>query len=197
MVRFYCSYCKSYLTHDTASVRRSHLIGKNHIRLVADYYRNVSIREAEKERRKPPGKHNTKRQNANVKHEKSEAELRTITKTPLKCLTRKQKRMARRMKDRDVIDRFDSLYAVYKGSPGFEKVFEPEQRMDIGDLLRVSKQPQRGNAQQVEATSTSSSLPPPRTLAWQTNYTMKYHQPQLLHQSISHTMNSIKRRRRQ
>ncbi|KAH3684577.1 hypothetical protein WICPIJ_004467 [Wickerhamomyces pijperi] len=38
MVRFYCDYCKSYLTHDAASVRKNHLTGKNHIKLVCDYY---------------------------------------------------------------------------------------------------------------------------------------------------------------
>ncbi|KAH3671176.1 hypothetical protein WICMUC_004772 [Wickerhamomyces mucosus] len=38
MVRFYCDYCKSYLTHDAASVRKNHLSGKNHVKLVCDYY---------------------------------------------------------------------------------------------------------------------------------------------------------------
>ncbi|CAH6723018.1 putative U1 small nuclear ribonucleoprotein C [[Candida] jaroonii] len=37
-MRFYCEYCKSYLTHDTQSVRQSHLQGKNHIKLYCQYY---------------------------------------------------------------------------------------------------------------------------------------------------------------
>lgn len=37
-MKYYCDYCKSYLTHDTLSVRKSHLIGKNHIKLYCDYY---------------------------------------------------------------------------------------------------------------------------------------------------------------
>ncbi|CCE65238.1 hypothetical protein TPHA_0K01040 [Tetrapisispora phaffii CBS 4417] len=42
MARYYCVYCNSYLTHDTSSVRRSHLVGKHHVKAVADYYRNRS-----------------------------------------------------------------------------------------------------------------------------------------------------------
>lgn len=38
MPKYYCDYCKSYLTHDTMSVRKSHLAGKNHIRLYCQYY---------------------------------------------------------------------------------------------------------------------------------------------------------------
>ncbi|ODV80688.1 zf-U1-domain-containing protein [Suhomyces tanzawaensis NRRL Y-17324] len=38
MPKYYCDYCKSYLTHDTMSVRRSHLMGRTHIRLYCDYY---------------------------------------------------------------------------------------------------------------------------------------------------------------
>ncbi|ODV75122.1 Yhc1p [Cyberlindnera jadinii NRRL Y-1542] len=38
MPRFYCDYCNSYLTHDAASVRKNHLTGKNHVKLVCDYY---------------------------------------------------------------------------------------------------------------------------------------------------------------
>lgn len=38
MPKYYCDYCKSYLTHDKMSVRKSHLAGKNHIRFYCDYY---------------------------------------------------------------------------------------------------------------------------------------------------------------
>lgn len=38
MPKYYCDYCKSYLTHDTMSVRKSHLSGRNHIRLYCQYY---------------------------------------------------------------------------------------------------------------------------------------------------------------
>ncbi|KAK6203132.1 U1 zinc finger-domain-containing protein [Scheffersomyces amazonensis] len=38
MPKYYCDYCKSYLTHDTMSVRKSHLIGKNHIKFYCNYY---------------------------------------------------------------------------------------------------------------------------------------------------------------
>lgn len=38
MPKYYCDYCKSYLTHDKMSVRKSHLSGKNHIRYYCNYY---------------------------------------------------------------------------------------------------------------------------------------------------------------
>ncbi|KAI5958196.1 hypothetical protein KGF57_002551 [Candida theae] len=38
MPKYYCDYCKSYLTHDTMSVRKSHLMGKHHIKYYCDYY---------------------------------------------------------------------------------------------------------------------------------------------------------------
>lgn len=40
MPKYYCDYCKSYLTHDKISVRKSHLLGKNHIKLYCSYYEN-------------------------------------------------------------------------------------------------------------------------------------------------------------
>ncbi|GMM33990.1 Yhc1 protein [Saccharomycopsis crataegensis] len=43
MPKYYCDYCKSYLTHDSTSVRKSHLIGKNHIKYVCDYYEREAI----------------------------------------------------------------------------------------------------------------------------------------------------------
>lgn len=38
MPKYYCDYCKSYLTHDKMSVRKSHLAGKNHIKYYCSYY---------------------------------------------------------------------------------------------------------------------------------------------------------------
>lgn len=38
MPKYYCDYCKSYLTHDTLSVRKSHLQGRNHIKKYCAYY---------------------------------------------------------------------------------------------------------------------------------------------------------------
>ncbi|KAG2734425.1 hypothetical protein G9P44_002431 [Scheffersomyces stipitis] len=38
MPKYYCDYCNSYLTHDTMSVRKSHLIGRNHIKYYCTYY---------------------------------------------------------------------------------------------------------------------------------------------------------------
>lgn len=38
MPKYYCDYCKSYLTHDTMSVRKSHLMGRNHIKYYCEYY---------------------------------------------------------------------------------------------------------------------------------------------------------------
>lgn len=184
MVRFYCPYCKSYLTHDTASVRKSHLVGKNHIRLVADYYRNVSINEKNKKRTsKKKGK--ARRPVESTKG----TESRQVAST-LHCPTNKQKRMLSQLKNKDVLEA-DVLDALYQGSPGYERVFVPEQRMDIGHLLRVSKQPQRGNVSVTAATAAAaaaSALPAPRTLAWSRSYNMKYHDDSLLHQSIRHSM---------
>ncbi|CAN3501363.1 U1 small nuclear ribonucleoprotein C [Diutina catenulata] len=38
MPKYYCDYCKSYLTHDKPSVRKSHLVGKNHIKWYCQHY---------------------------------------------------------------------------------------------------------------------------------------------------------------
>lgn len=45
MPKYYCDYCKSYLTHDTMSVRKSHLVGKNHIRYYCQYFENKAKAE--------------------------------------------------------------------------------------------------------------------------------------------------------
>lgn len=45
MPKYYCDYCKSYLTHDTMSVRKSHLMGKNHIKYYCNYYEQKAKEE--------------------------------------------------------------------------------------------------------------------------------------------------------
>jgi hypothetical protein len=37
-IRKYTNTTKAYLTHDATSVRKNHLTGKNHVKLVCDYY---------------------------------------------------------------------------------------------------------------------------------------------------------------
>lgn len=37
------NYFIAYLTHDATSVRKNHLTGKNHVKLVADYYEGMYI----------------------------------------------------------------------------------------------------------------------------------------------------------
>ncbi|KAI9466931.1 U1 small nuclear ribonucleoprotein C [Lactarius psammicola] len=38
MPKHYCDYCDVYLTHDSASVRKAHNSGRNHLANVRDYY---------------------------------------------------------------------------------------------------------------------------------------------------------------
>lgn len=45
MPKYYCDYCGSSLTHDSMSVRKSHSVGKHHIKLVIDYYETVAIED--------------------------------------------------------------------------------------------------------------------------------------------------------
>ncbi|KAH3659972.1 hypothetical protein OGAPHI_007177 [Ogataea philodendri] len=42
MPKYYCDYCKSYLTHDSLSVRKSHLQGRNHLSFYCEYYEEVA-----------------------------------------------------------------------------------------------------------------------------------------------------------
>ncbi|GMG56261.1 unnamed protein product [Ambrosiozyma monospora] len=48
MAKYYCDYCKSYLTHDSLSVRKSHLIGKYHVKFYCDFYERIQKREKKK-----------------------------------------------------------------------------------------------------------------------------------------------------
>lgn len=51
MGKFYCSYCQTYLTHDSTSVRRSHIHGRVHIGRYTAYYDNVLRQHPEYEKR--------------------------------------------------------------------------------------------------------------------------------------------------
>ncbi|AAS50508.1 AAR142Cp [Eremothecium gossypii ATCC 10895] len=131
MARYYCDYCHAYLTHDSLSVRKSHLIGKNHIRLTADYYYNKAQQQAKpflfpKVRSRPQG------------GIQLPAQRRT-----LHCETNRVKRQRRLI--HQVAPAATPLRELYAHSPGFHKVFTPECRLDVGDTLRVSKLPQRAN----------------------------------------------------
>lgn len=45
MGRYYCAYCNVFLEHDSHSVIRSHLQGKNHVRLYCQYYQNICLKD--------------------------------------------------------------------------------------------------------------------------------------------------------
>lgn len=42
MGKYFCDYCQSYLTHDSLSVRKNHLHGKQHLKLYNEYYENIA-----------------------------------------------------------------------------------------------------------------------------------------------------------
>lgn len=45
MGRYYCPYCDVFLEHDSHSVIRSHLQGKNHVRLYCQYYQTICLKD--------------------------------------------------------------------------------------------------------------------------------------------------------
>ncbi|PRQ73254.1 U1 zinc finger-domain containing protein, partial [Rhodotorula toruloides] len=45
--KYYCDYCDVFLTHDSASVRRAHNAGRNHLSNVRDYYANLGSERAQ------------------------------------------------------------------------------------------------------------------------------------------------------
>ncbi|KAL1934183.1 hypothetical protein VTP01DRAFT_6365, partial [Rhizomucor pusillus] len=47
MPKYYCEYCDIFLTHDSASVRKAHNNGKNHIANVRNYYAEISQDKAQ------------------------------------------------------------------------------------------------------------------------------------------------------
>merc|ERR1712071_476655 len=48
MGKYYCDYCDTYLTHDSRSVRKTHLTGRKHKDCVREYYQAWLEREAAK-----------------------------------------------------------------------------------------------------------------------------------------------------
>ncbi|CCF55914.1 hypothetical protein KAFR_0A04790 [Kazachstania africana CBS 2517] len=138
MARYYCEYCHSYLTHDTLSVRKSHLIGKNHLKITADYYRNKYVELHEKRKVK---NHNRKR-NGKGQNEGQ----KPIT---LRCPKNKEKKqivkLNRLYHDELNNTKLDTLSKLYEGSPGYSKVFIDRNRFDIGDLVKMTRLPQRAN----------------------------------------------------
>lgn len=141
MPRF-CDYCHSYLTHDTPSVRKSHLLGKNHLRLAADYYCN----KARQTQQPIFGKvRNTKKHRNRAQKRKTEPPQPSLA---LHCDTNRQKRSVRRMRSaRPDTDRsrITVLEKLYRESPAYAKVFISECRLDTGQSVRLERLPQRAN----------------------------------------------------
>ncbi|CAI4598635.1 BGP_1a_G0037450.mRNA.1.CDS.1 [Saccharomyces cerevisiae] len=141
MSRYYCEYCHSYLTHDTLSVRKSHLVGKNHLRITADYYRNKA--------RDIINKHNHKRRHIGKRGRKERENSSQNETLKVTCLSNKEKRHimhVKKMNQKELAQTsIDTLKLLYDGSPGYSKVFVDANRFDIGDLVKASKLPQRAN----------------------------------------------------
>ncbi|AET38603.1 Yhc1p Ecym_3094 [Eremothecium cymbalariae DBVPG len=159
MARYYCDYCHSYLTHDTLSVRKSHLIGKNHIRLTADYYYNKAnqqkllflLPKVSKRRRSRQRCLAVKPPSLSSASEGGSVEPKRV----LHCEANKSKRQRRKI--RQVPPAVTPLRQIYTTAPGFHKVFTPECRLDIGEMIKVSKLPQRANQKTKLAMATTSS----------------------------------------
>ncbi|GCE97966.1 hypothetical protein ZYGM_004228 [Zygosaccharomyces mellis] len=143
MARYYCEYCHSYLTHDTLSVRKSHLIGKNHLRITADYYRNKGCQQSKF---------------FNRVSKKYGRRTRSKSSPQLNCSKRSEKRRSSKLSKlhaKELDQPIQTLANLYQGSPGYSKVFIDFNRLDVGDLLRVSKLPQRANSSALSANGSS------------------------------------------
>ncbi|KAG0659765.1 hypothetical protein C6P45_001748 [Maudiozyma exigua] len=140
MARYYCEYCHSYLTHDTLSVRKSHLIGKNHLRITADYYRNKHVQEQ-------TTKQSSKKRFGKGHHGKQQQPV-----MKMHCLSKKEKRLQRRthashskqLQTNSTLLQND-LSKIYYGSPGYSKIWIDRNRFDIGDLVKIAGVPKRAN----------------------------------------------------
>lgn len=140
MARYYCDYCHSYLTHDTLSVRKSHLIGKNHLRITADYYRNKHVQQQQLAGR------------SRKQHNKKHSEHGKQSSVKVHCLTRKEKRLQRKTQasHRKQLQAShttlqDDLSKIYYGSPGYSKIWIDKNRFDICDLVKIAGVPKRAN----------------------------------------------------
>ncbi|ORY90925.1 U1 zinc finger-domain-containing protein [Leucosporidium creatinivorum] len=47
MGKYYCDYCDVHLTHDSASVRKAHNSGRNHLTNVREYYASLGSDKAQ------------------------------------------------------------------------------------------------------------------------------------------------------
>ncbi|CEP63039.1 Yhc1p LALA0_S07e01046g [Lachancea lanzarotensis] len=149
MPRFFCDYCHSYLTHDTPSVRKSHLLGKNHVRLAGDYYCNKA-RQLEQDwlpRTRTPGRERRRgpKVDRSPKDPQKAPQSRKFT---LHCGTNRQNRAAhqsRAFQAEELEAGAQVLEKLYAKSPGYAKVFKPECRLDTGESVQMDKLPQRAN----------------------------------------------------
>ncbi|SCU78192.1 LADA_0A04346g1_1 [Lachancea dasiensis] len=142
MPRFFCDYCHSYLTHDTPSVKKSHLLGKNHVRLAGDYYCNKARQVAQQ--------FFPRTRKTDTRHVQNGKDVNRIShrKIPLHCATNRQKKMARRnnaIRAQELSAKIQVLDKLYGKSPGYAKVFKPECRLDTGQSVRLDRAPQRAN----------------------------------------------------
>lgn len=146
MARYYCEYCHSYLTHDTLSVRKFHLMGKNHLRVRADYYRSQAIKEQELDRRRCL---HGKRAKVYKTKKSEQGSINHNEKLSIKLLSRKEKKKklrADRVYKKELNNsKMNDLSKVYLGSPGYNRVFIDPNRYDIGDTVKASRLPQRAN----------------------------------------------------
>lgn len=150
MARYYCEYCQSYLTHDTLSVRKSHLIGKHHLKYVSDYYQNKYNEQLKQESQRK-----TKKKRYYNKRESPPFKLVT-NKQAKKNLKAKESgkilKETKKIKRDKLLDPFNMsrttepvLSKIYNLSPGYNNVFVPSNRFDIGELIKTSQLPQRAN----------------------------------------------------
>ncbi|CAB4255848.1 similar to Saccharomyces cerevisiae YLR298C YHC1 Component of the U1 snRNP complex required for pre-mRNA splicing [Maudiozyma barnettii] len=161
MARYYCEYCHSYLTHDTLSVRKSHLVGKNHLRIAADYYRNQAHNETKR-------KISTRLQ-TNRKCKKQNLKEKDHSTVKIHCSTKKEKRNQRRIYAAHIKELKDSsnsstilakdLASIYYGSPGYSKVWIDSNRFDVGELVKATGLPRRANIEQQTHRGTEPILP--------------------------------------
>ena len=169
MVRYYCEYCHSYLTHDTLSVRKSHLIGKNHLKVTSDYYRNKHICSTygkpsklltKKKQKLPPSIRPQNNNKNNTTTTTDDSPSKKIIIHPLSNKEKKKHRRIRKLLDKElnhelvkhyryernnIYKQDNILSTLYDGSPGFSKIFIESNRFDIGDSIKQSRLPQRAN----------------------------------------------------
>ncbi|CCH58764.1 hypothetical protein TBLA_0A09810 [Henningerozyma blattae CBS 6284] len=179
MVRYYCEYCHSYLTHDTLSVRNSHLVGKNHIKMVADYYRNKSrpqrwpsaVSATSNTVIEPSTTSATATGKSKLAKSISKIRIHPSTRAAKKVQRQKARAFAKeQMSIQEELDR--TLTSLYRRAPGYSKVFIPDNRFDISASVRQARRPQRanerghqdqhGNNQYNRHQHTDSNMNPPR-----------------------------------